>query len=235
MIRRLLLRRLRLFYLCIAAAALFFHPVLLTWLTYPITRSDRPVDAQYLLFLRSAQLSGPAFELAAEFASQSGDRMVFVYRDFVRRSEAIGASPSFLDGAIDQLVAHGVPREQIQVLGMANEITYGAILRNTAAWLSKQSDDDQILVLTHNFQTGYLVDVANQSIDPLLRERLHIIGGSRLGVTRANWWRSATGVKYMLEDSLRLLHLWCWGEFEPQIRWDPDDYEAQLRSQTANG
>ena len=87
---------------------LLFHPTLLPLVAYPLIHVDAPDnDATNLIFLRSAKISDDAFSFAKEFANRDPKHRVFVFHDFVRRAEAIGAAPSFLNITTQMLVDAG--------------------------------------------------------------------------------------------------------------------------------
>jgi hypothetical protein len=210
------------------ALAFLFRSHILRAIAFPLIRSDAAVDAQDLLFLRSAKGCDDAYDFAADFARQTPRRHILILRDYVRRAEAIGAEAGFVETTISMLREHGVPSDRILVMGHGKAITASETLTEAANWLSSQSDAHRLLVVTHRFNTGYLMDVAHASIDQQLRSRMHILGFPKQEIDENNWWQGVRGVKSMIQDQLRLVHLWIFGERRPKLAWDPDQYERSL-------
>lgn len=208
---------------------LLFHPTLLPLVAYPLIHVDDPDnDATNLIFLRSAKISDDAFSFAKEFANRDPKHRVFVFHDFVRRAEAIGAAPSFLNITTQMLVDAGVPQEQIGVVGDGTAITSIEEIQQSDAWLAGQPSDARLMIVTGLLESGKYSTVAKQYIDPSLRDRVRILGFEVRGINSSNWWHTRTGLKDVLRNQLRLIHYWLTGERRPDVDWDPDAYEQQL-------
>ena len=204
------------------------HSWILPVLAWPISRRDQPVDAKYLLFLRSAKHSLEAFEFTREFVADDPARLVLVHRDYVRRAESIGAEPNFVETTIQMLVDAGVPRDRIETIGESYALNPPETMQDASTWLKTREPDAQLLLLTHLFYSGYMSH-GEKDIDPDIASRLHVIGLQKHGVTGHNWWKSAMGLKMFLSESLRLLHASVFGHSRPTFDWDPDVYEKQLQ------
>lgn len=216
--------------LLIALIAVIFHRHLLRAVAYPVTHADQPSDeASHVLFLRSAKTVPAAFDYAAEFAQRSDDHRIMVLRDFVRRSEAIGAAASFVGETIELLIDGGVPATQIETIGDGQIMTMEEQLSYAADWLAQQDPEMQLHVLTRHFEAGFVRTIADGVISEELRSRVHVLGFERAGVNATNWWKSSSGLKWCIRADLRLIHLHMFGDHRPEINWDPDRYEASLR------
>lgn len=250
--RWLATRWLRLLCIVFVLAGVFYRPIL-ALAVWPLCQSDAQPDQQagqpmdqlmgqlsgqladgpemkYLLFLRSARAARPAFPFAAEFVQRQPDRRVLVFRDYVRRAESIGAAPPFVANAITELVEHGIPRERIDVIGEGQAITSGEVVSEASTWLAQQDGDEQLLVVSNTFRTGYLHSVAGDGVPPDLRSRMHLVGFDVHGINSRTWWKNAAGLKLAIREWLRLVHLWTYGERRPNVDWDPAAYEASLKS-----
>lgn len=235
------LRRRRVgFAIAFVALCAIFHAKLLTCVAYPLTTQD-PVaktDAKNLLFLRSAKSSTEAFAYATTFAKSDPIHRVLVLKDYVRRSEEIGAYASFVGETVAMLEENGVPAEQIEVIGDGQVITMGEQMKYASDWLSEQPESVRLNVVTWLFETGFVRTCADQFVAPNLRPRLRVCSFNRAGLDETNWWKSSRGIKWCVRAYLRLIHLHIFGSNRPNVTWDPDVYEAELldrlKSQPSN-
>ena len=236
--------RRRLFLIVIALislAAIIFHRNLLTASAYPLTRADQPSDAAtHLLILRSAKTVPAVFEHVTAFAKQDANHRVLVMRDFVRRSEEIGATASFVDETIEMLIESGVPIEQIETIGDGQAMSTNEQMSGVRSWLEQQLEEQpdlQLHVVTRRFESGFVCTSADDVVPTEFRQRMHILGFER-GVSASNWWKSARGMKSCIRAYLRLIHFHVFGDQRPAIDWDPDRYEESLKKrlvEQANG
>ena len=221
-------RRCLYFLLACLALVTVFHGRLLPLFAYPLVRSDPLVDAEVLLILRRTCESLPAYPFAADYVRSDPKRRVLVLRDYERRAERVGADPDFVEITTQLLMERGVPRDRIEVIGDGSSMTPSELIRDAARWLSERPDSTKMLVGTHSFDCGYLVHCA-KSIDPDVRRNMYIVGFEQNGVNRNNWWKNAEGLKSLLRQHLRLLHLRLFGDNRPDVDWDLDAYERGLR------
>gem|GEM_PF-3896431 len=236
MIRSLSRRRLLVVIALIALTAIIFHRKLLTAAAYPLTRADKPSDrATHLLILRSAKTVPAVFDYVTTFAQQDATHRVLVLRDFVRRSEEIGATASFVDETIEMLVESGVPIDQIQTIGDGQAMSTAEQMSSVKTWLEEQlqeQPDLRLHVVTRRFESGFVCTSADDIVPSELRQRMHVLGFER-GVSASNWWKSARGMKSCIRAYLRLIHFHLFGDQRPTISWDPDRYEESLRQSLA--
>lgn len=205
-----------------------FYTSLLRALAVPLTRGDELSDTDFLVFLRAARGSLAAYEFAAEFANQRPDRRVLILHDYVRRAEAIGATPSFVAGVTEALIDQGVPDNQIEVIGDGSAITATESLLAIKNWLATQPESASAIIVTHRFLATARRTVADQVMQGGVRNRVSIIGFSVRGIDESNWWRSATGIKTCIDKYLLVVHLYLFGDRRPAMEWDPDVYEQAL-------
>jgi hypothetical protein len=72
-------------------------------------------------------------------------------------------------------------------------------------------------------------------LEPEDARRIHVVAMPDHRFDESNWWKSRLGFKDFFGSFAILAYAWCHGEDSLQPpSWDPDQYEATLRSKRGN-
>ncbi len=212
----------------LAGLAFVFHAPLLRLFIRPITRMDKVnPQANNLVLFRSCRHSARAFDYARDFIAKDSAHRLLVLHDYARRSEAIGAEPSFVNVSLEMLLERGIPRDRIELLGDGTNITTTEKMATITAWLSSHPDES-LLAMVDALKSGRVVTVANCTLTKEHRQRLSILGFELNKADNHIWWKSRSGLKDVLRGQLWLIHYCLFGELRPDTSWNPDDFEKEL-------
>ncbi len=174
-------------------------------------------------------MSGDGQYTAAARAFQSNPELVILKPEFTKtRLEELGIWPDRVAEFHRELTRRGIPDEQQVVLrGPARNEWEAMELLNE--WLARDNPA-QIAALCDEFQTRRLQWV----VSSVLQSRASQVGIQPLADRRydsTNWWKSRAGIRTVILAGISL----ATSAFHrtqplPPPRWNPDDYEQQLRA-----
>lgn len=171
------------------------------------------------------------FDIAAEWIRDGQAKRVLLFEDSLRNLTRYGILPPGHEIALKELDKRGVPQSMIDLRPRDQSLS-----RPPFADLVRCLTEDEsarVGILVDRFSTRQLRLALDRALDVELARRVTVVALTDRRYDESNWWKSREGIKAVMNATLRLVHAWGFARSdEPVRRWDPEEYEVQLRKLT---
>jgi hypothetical protein len=168
------------------------------------------------------------FAVASDLFAHDKLQQVLLFEDKGSNLVRFGVLRAGHELAQDALAERGVPHHAIVVIERHVGLS---VFDDLGKWM-RQNETARICVFTDQFgtrRTRYLFDL---TLTAAQAARVRVVGLRDRRYDETNWWKGPDGVKAFVNSTLDLAHTWCVGREDNSRneRWDPIEYERQLRA-----
>lgn len=208
-------------------ALVVFHAALLRGLAHLLVK-DQPVEPADAVVLMAA--SGPyqtlPFDELAAFHRNGLARRIVLIEDRSSRIARAGIVPTVETVLRRELRTRGVPEDALVTLPYEDDYPNG--IHRLRDWL-QDNPDWRVTLLCGELRSRTTTWVARTVLGPeeIGRVRFRALPDARF--TTTNWWHSRQGIVQLCGEYIVLLHTMAFDAPAEEERWDPDEYEQDLR------
>ncbi len=223
-------------FLAVVIGLAFAHAWILQGLGRILVVDQEADDPRYICLFEPAghfrRVDGP-YDRAARLCRDDPSRQILLIEpERMMRPVREGAIPSFETISRQQLGARGVDPGAIDALDTPRNAWEAT--RRLRTWL-RARPDGQVLATCDRFRSRYYRFLLDSVLTPEEAQRVQLVALPDHRFDETNWWKSRLGFKEFFNGAVVVLYAWCHGEdtLEPPP-WDPDQYEAALRTDRGN-
>lgn len=189
--------------------------------------AHQPVDEPAaIVWLPHALMNPEQYDFTVECYQQHRDIRIFIMQEYPSRTVRLGICKPPEEFVIEQLVAKGVSRKNIEVVP-------GEVINSREAFQTLERHlgqlPERLVVPVSRFDSARLRQIADDALSPAASERVAILALPGLEFDETNWWKSRRGFKQIGHAWFYRLHYYVYGNTEPRWNeWDPDQYVRDL-------